>query len=694
MTLANEHDLRNIRRYGRKNHTLLRMKPNKPLPHSARSTEDELRKAAGGKCYDTFLQMVQGWTSTDVDAISTVTQKSPIHMAAWKGNISNVVYFIDTMGCNINRISEMKFSYGKTCLFFALTQSRCDVAEYLLECGAHVKIINNKGQSPLSIASSHFYNDDDQYIVQKIIETEQAQEHVGWMNYRTTHSDDCIYGDLDPRFLRLERPIHPDTDHITPYAVNPTTKAIRRSGLYRKLNNFKFDQKVDEVVSSTNNQHQEACFITTTKRRRNTPIKQLSSDDINLLDTAWNDVKLSFNSKSYSDELTNHICQIVRIHSKLQRAWIPEVVDQLRQIDVDEVVPSAMQALVSESSKIMLSKQERTLMRRVYNYYIDPLCYRQQSEMDRSPSSSYKQQDDDRKRIVDDVIWKNAYEIVKDLHLPQLIAASVAMSTDDSVLSNHASQSQQSQYLSLPYTPIWVDTIQQLRMIRNIIQDISLVAMDAEWHDPDGHNPHTSSESMLSTLQIAIINSVTSTSGLENTHHDATNVWVIDLLVPTRNNDEEYRNTCQTLIREIFETKIVLGFAISNDMKRLEHYCTYFYCPLQQRTAQSSSSSSSLLSSSTKCVLDVQSLWNHCSPQMPGLARCFEDVVSTITTTATGTNQRIVVLSKEYQCSNWSQRPLSPLQLQYAGLDAVIVLYLLSERYRWIGTTFTGTLVT
>ena len=37
--------------------------PAPPVAHATkRSTEEELRKAAGGKCHDTFLQAVQGWT--------------------------------------------------------------------------------------------------------------------------------------------------------------------------------------------------------------------------------------------------------------------------------------------------------------------------------------------------------------------------------------------------------------------------------------------------------------------------------------------------------------------------------------------------------------------------------------------------------------------------------------------------------
>ena len=101
MMSSNEDQLGKVGRNDENSRTLIRMKAKPPLQlplvavvplpvlPAARSTQQELRQAAGGKCHDTFLRVVQGWTSDDIDAIDTTTQKSPIHMAAWKGNISN-----------------------------------------------------------------------------------------------------------------------------------------------------------------------------------------------------------------------------------------------------------------------------------------------------------------------------------------------------------------------------------------------------------------------------------------------------------------------------------------------------------------------------------------------------------------------------------------------------------------------------
>ena len=336
-------------------------------------------------------------------------------------------------------------------------------------------------------------------------------------------------------------------------------------------------------------------------------------------------------------------------------------------------------SFIRKAATFGLDPAERTLLRRLYNYYIDPSCYRQQSVLNpthRSSSTLTPQRGEEQNHRLDERAWHDAYRNVQHLYLQQLITASTTICRADSILNHHESQQQpQSPYLSIPYKPIWVDTIQQLLMVRNAIAGVELVAIDAEWHDSDDPS-HTTKDTMLSTLQIAMVHQKTSTQNEPKVHYD-TAVWVIDVIVP----NDEYRNQCQSLIRDMLSTKIVLGFAVSNDMKRLEHFCNSHGTEVAKPLVS--------LLSSTKCLLDVQSLWKHGSIQIPGLARCVEDVSSAITATSTTTTNPPIKLSKEYQCSDWSQRPLSPLQLQYAGLDAVVVLYLLAEQYR--RRTSTGT---
>ena len=80
--------------------------------------------------------------------------KSVLHLAAWHGSIETVRWLLE-WGCDVDTISTGPYSYGKTAIFFATTRGRNDVVQLLLEYGANVCIINNKGQSVLSLASTH-----------------------------------------------------------------------------------------------------------------------------------------------------------------------------------------------------------------------------------------------------------------------------------------------------------------------------------------------------------------------------------------------------------------------------------------------------------------------------------------------------------------------------------------------------------
>jgi hypothetical protein len=87
-------------------------------------------------------------------------------MAAWRGSIDNVRLLLD-VGCDvspksrydmphsrltlrfstdvqIDRVATGEFTYGKSAIFFAITQCRDDVVLELLARGASCRIINNK----------------------------------------------------------------------------------------------------------------------------------------------------------------------------------------------------------------------------------------------------------------------------------------------------------------------------------------------------------------------------------------------------------------------------------------------------------------------------------------------------------------------------------------------------------------------
>jgi len=112
-----------------------------------------------------------------------------------RGNIENVRILLD-YGADIDAISIGKGCYGKSAIFYAITRCRNDVVDLLLSYGANVSIINNKGQSPRSLAVSHLSSD----LIIKICQQEN-QDLDKWVNYRLSHSDGITYGDLDSRFL-------------------------------------------------------------------------------------------------------------------------------------------------------------------------------------------------------------------------------------------------------------------------------------------------------------------------------------------------------------------------------------------------------------------------------------------------------------------------------------------------------------
>ena len=134
--------------------------------------------------------------------------KNALHFAAWKGDLETILLLLDagkSYGLNdlVNRFSTGKGNYGKTLIFYAITQCRDDVVLLLLSRGADLLIVNNKGQTPRSIATSHLGADTCRVLFDA--EISQLQEAVagsrgGFVNHRETHSDGERYCDLDPRF--------------------------------------------------------------------------------------------------------------------------------------------------------------------------------------------------------------------------------------------------------------------------------------------------------------------------------------------------------------------------------------------------------------------------------------------------------------------------------------------------------------
>ena len=555
----------------------LAMSPHRKETDRERS-DAHLRKAAGSQSIETLREAIRmgEWTAKEID-LQASTGKSALHMAAWKGCMENVQFLL-SFGCNIDEYSRGEFTYGKTAIFFAATQSRDDVVEMLLKHGAWVKIVNNKGQSPLSIASSHLSAEN--------IETIQSMEkrQVGpWWNFRVTHSDGLEYGDLDPRFL--DRPLRSE-DIVTPLAVNPTTKETRRGGFLRR------NPHIAREAAKLLQKKQQP------KPRKEQP-PALSKAESTEMETSWKTLELGFRKHTELDCVQDFV-NFVRLADKQQRPWIPDAVKKLLGLSNGNITRIE---LLIESSISRATHRQRILLQKLLQRAFNPDTASLRSKSSLGPEKLVKSL---KKPSLASSPWREACTIVRGLSF------SIFQASDAPILT-------------LPQPPQLVDNMEKLASLNAELKDCSVVAIDTEWHDVDG------TSSNIATIQVAY------RDGL------AVKAFIVDLLP----NDHKYHEQAKRLVKCLFQGEtIILGFAFYRDVRKLEEFVG---------------------SSLRHDFLDIQQLMssrNSCS--MPGLKAC----VARFST---------IPLSKNEQCSDWGHRPLSHSQLEYAALDAAVLLVLLAE---------------
>mmetsp|Transcript_15652 Transcript_15652/g.32376 ORF Transcript_15652/g.32376 Transcript_15652/m.32376 type:complete len:561 (-) Transcript_15652:1821-3503(-) len=554
-------------------------------------------------------------------------------MAAWKGCLDNVKYLIEDVGCDINAYSKQEFSYGKTAIFFALTQCRPDVTEFLLEKGAKVTIVNNKGQSVLSLAASHFKDSETNTIVLTIQKLEKEQGE--WWDFRASHSDGFEYGDQDPRFFN-DRPLK-DTDVVTPLAINPTTKGTRKGG---------FLKRNPDAEKWTNACRGRKSENSKKKTRKKAPLPVLSLEEQGKIDHAWDTLlELSLPISLSSETLAREsLLEILRLSDKERSSWIPQATIRLMERfgtdDSIEVIEKTM------SHPDSISQRQGQLLTKVLCRLKSGEKEEQEDQKHNDESQSQKGSSRGKTCFVYPNLWKLARSEVEGLCI------SCLEETDSPILT-------------LPNSPIFVDTPDVLQHVVDTFSSSKLVAIDTEWHTR-AQNGSTKPKVALSTLQIAFWDS----------KHAYLSAFVIDFLKQEANEHSEYHQIAQTLVGNLLEAcrdetnqelPLVLGFAISHDLPVLER----FLKDDDESTGKDSDQES--LPCYTR-VLDLQSLLMAAEMQRekrksgpPGLKACVS-------------NYSLVPLSKDCQCSDWGLRPLTKAQLDYAGLDAAILLVLLAEQ--------------
>jgi len=581
-----------------------------PSTRRAANAAVELKKAAGSQSVSLLQEVVakEEWAACEIDR---QVGKSALHIAAWKGCLENVQVLVDQVGCNIDSYSTGDFNYGKTAIFYAATQSRVDVVEYLLERQAKVTIVNNKGQSVLSLCASH---EMPESVLEKIQALEQQQEEgeqSAWWNFRESHSDLLEYGDLDPRFLGRQVL---NTDVLTKYAVNPTSKSTRKGGFARRN-----PEEYETLVTRKHNQ--------IPKKERNQQKRRqaagLSQEEKAMLENAWKNLEGAHwgkdeDSQIRKQQIVEDLSIIITLNDKPMKPWIPEAVDRLIQLGRDAQVIAALEQLrvrnEASSGKRLSSLAQK-------------MSARLKAEDQESQSSHHDS------KLATTIPTSPTPPILDWTAEPWHVAQEQVRGLSMSLLEGGSSN-----ILQLPRAPSLVDTMEDLVELQSRTQHANLLALDTEWRNT------ADNQVALATLQVAMVDA-SSNGDIQCS--------VIDLLV----HDEMYQNAVVAFVKAIFSSsssktsQLLLGFAFGNDMPYLQTF-----------TGDPSLENGPML-------IDIQKLFGGPKGQLPSLKTCAAQFSN-------------VPLSKEQQCSEWGKRPLSEAQLNYAGLDAAILLILLAEHLR------------
>eukprot|EP00934_Nitzschia_sp_Nitz4_P002018 Nitzschia sp. Nitz4//scaffold334_size18717//4148//5962//NITZ4_008760-RA/size18717-processed-gene-0.10-mRNA-1//1//CDS//3329548245//2018//frame0 len=498
----------------------------------SRCSLEELRRAAGSSSLQRLQTAVEsGWTASDMDTAETNVNgtscitKTPLHMACWKGALSNVQYLMETVGCDLQVYSTARHSYGKTAIFFALTQSRVDVVQYLLTIpNLNVSIVNNKGQSVLSIAASHQMPDS---VMERIQALEQPQ-HAHWWNFRKSHSDGLVYGDLDPRFL--ERPLLP-TDVVTRYAVNPTSAQTRKGNFARHNPHV---VAAAAAAATTDSSTSKVTPRRSKTKKKDTQHKKPPSPE--QLEQAWTTLEQQLDS-------IPSLLNLISLCNQQRRPWVQETYQRL--LSLHQGSTTDLRDRLEQAEQASSSSLQSALVVKLL-------------ERGESPSESKEHAEPEvgtpEKSRANEHPWDKTREVFQSPIVQHACQAFSSFPLDWTALYTPPLQTPTTQ-LRLPHSPNWVDSVPQIEVIRVALAKESIVAMDTEW------TAREDGTTVIALIQLAVLSSNYS-SGVE--------VWIVDALTP----DPVFQQQAKEWVQQWMETPVVLvGFAMNQDLVFLQNWC-------------------------------------------------------------------------------------------------------------------------
>eukprot|EP00929_Paragymnodinium_shiwhaense_P112875 TRINITY_DN81138_c0_g1_i1.p1 TRINITY_DN81138_c0_g1~~TRINITY_DN81138_c0_g1_i1.p1 ORF type:complete len:626 (+),score=88.78 TRINITY_DN81138_c0_g1_i1:51-1928(+) len=601
------------------------------------------RLAAGGDVAK-FAQVLQdeGWTSEAIDACRDSSGKNPLHKAAWRGNILNVRRLLK-MQCNLEAVSTGSQSCGKTPIFYAITRCRDDVVSLLISSKASTKVVNNKCQTPLSLGASHLRPETIQALLER--EAEEGEE-VPWRNFHASHWDGKTYGDLDPRFLPPEQFEALDSPEVTALAINPTTDESRRRG--ENFRRLALEEQRDESTKSASS---EPVLEATTKPS----LEEVEEVWTVLCDTLQagvaDDVRMA----------ADHVLTITALRYA-RSAWLQSAADRLAShLAKDSAALEAVQACFGADKDIHDKSSGKHLRTRFFRSALRCL-------EDDAPCG---------------YITSLSTAVCRDV--PRAVPARWTVKPPPPIPADGLPTGKKLRLADFRRCNVsWVSSAGELQNMRDHLHSLIhqqasgaklRVALDTEWRTLTKGvcNGHKRETTCLALLQIAVDEDMSLMVEQALSQCDATSVpgaaaclagsvrcWLVDACAA--DGDSEFscalKAFCSWLLMPAFGAAwILVGFALSMDLSLLRELAR------QENEAAPSEISVNVLDLQHLAVLGGVGS----SARMPSLQRIVENWMPGLT------------LDKSHQCSDWTKRPLSQEQKEYAALDSAVLLELESR---------------